>query len=49
MLAFAAGAVIFVVVEEVILKARRSGETNVTTRLNLLGIAIMMVLDVGLG
>jgi ZIP family zinc transporter len=48
-LAFAAGAMIFVVVEEVIPEAQRSGETNITTMAAMLGFAIMMILDVALG
>lgn len=48
-LAFAAGAMIFVVVEEVIPEAQRSGDTNITTMAAMLGFAIMMVLDVALG
>lgn len=48
-LSFAAGAMIFVVVEEVIPEAQRSGETNITTMSAMLGFAVMMVLDVALG
>jgi len=48
-LAFAAGAMIFVVVEEVIPEAQRSGETNITTMAAMLGFTIMMILDVALG
>ncbi len=48
-LAFAAGAMIFVVVEEVIPEAQRSGETNITTMAAMLGFAVMMILDVALG
>lgn len=48
-LSFAAGAMIFVVVEEVIPEAQHSGETNITTMSTMLGFAIMMVLDVALG
>ncbi|MBC7323582.1 MAG: ZIP family metal transporter, partial [Acetomicrobium sp.] len=47
--AFAAGAMIFVVVEEVIPEAQRSGETNITTMAAMLGFAVMMILDVALG
>jgi len=49
MLAFAAGAMILVVVEEVIPEAQRSSETNITTMAIMLGLAIMIVLNVGLG
>ncbi|WP_323720670.1 ZIP family metal transporter [Acetomicrobium sp.] len=48
-LAFAAGAMIFVVVEEVIPEAQRSGETNITTMAAMLGFTVMMILDVALG
>jgi ZIP family zinc transporter len=48
-LAFAAGAMIFVVIEEVIPEAQHSGNTDLTTLGAMLGFAVMMVLDVGLG
>lgn len=48
-LAFAAGAMIFVVVEELIPEAQRSGDTNWPTMGAMLGFAAMMVLDVALG
>ncbi len=48
-LSFAAGAMIFVVVEEVIPVAQRSGNTDMATMGTLLGFTIMMVLDVALG
>jgi len=38
-----------VVVEEAIPEARRSRETNINTMAAMFGLAIMMVLDVGLG
>ncbi|MEG3066612.1 hypothetical protein [Acetomicrobium sp.] len=41
MLAFAAGAMIFVVVEEVTPEAQRNGETNITTMAAMFGLAIM--------
>jgi ZIP family zinc transporter len=47
-LAFAAGAMIFVVIEEVIPEAQRSGHTDLTTLGAMLGFAVMMMLDVGL-
>jgi ZIP family zinc transporter len=47
-LAFAAGAMIFVVIEEVIPEAQRCGHTDLTTLGAMLGFAVMMVLDVGL-
>jgi ZIP family zinc transporter len=48
-LSFAAGAMIFVVVEEVIPESQRGGNTDVATLGAMLGFAAMMVLDVGLG
>jgi len=48
-LAFAAGAMIFVVVEELIPEAQRHGYTDFATLGALLGFAVMMVLDVALG
>lgn len=48
-LAFAAGAMIFVVVEELIPAAQHHGNTDIATMGAMLGFAIMMVLDVGLG
>jgi ZIP family zinc transporter len=47
-LSFAAGAMIFVVVEEVIPEAHRQGHHDVATLGFLLGFAVMMVLDVAL-
>ena len=38
-----------VVVEEVIPEAQRSGKINITNMAAMFGLAIMMVLDVGLG
>ena len=48
-LAFAAGSMIFVVIEEVIPEAQRSGNTDLTTLGAMVGFTVMMVLDVGLG
>ena len=48
-LAFAAGAMIFVVVEELIPEAQRSGDTDAPTIGALLGFTLMMVLDNALG
>jgi zinc transporter, ZIP family len=48
-LAFAAGAMIFVVIEEVIPESQREGNTDLATLAALLGFAVMMVLDVALG
>jgi len=48
-LAFAAGAMIFVVVEEVIPATQRDRYTDVATLGFVLGFVVMMALDVGLG
>jgi ZIP family zinc transporter len=48
-LAFAAGAMIFVVVEEVIPESQRSGNTDLATGSTILGFLIMMILDVAFG
>jgi ZIP family zinc transporter len=48
-LAFAAGAMIFVVVEELIPEAQTERETDVATMGAMLGFAVMMTLDVALG
>ena len=48
-LAFAAGAMIFVVVEEAIPESQNSGNTHVATLGAMLGFAVMMTLDVALG
>ena len=48
-LAFAAGAMIFVVVEELIPEAQREGNTDLATIGAMAGFAIMMTLDVALG
>jgi ZIP family zinc transporter len=47
-LAFAAGAMIFVVVEEVIPESQRNGHTDLATAGTILGFLIMMILDVAL-
>lgn len=49
MLAFAAGAMIFVVVEEVIPESQRSENTDLATGGAMAGFAVMMLLDVALG
>lgn len=46
-LAFAAGAMIYVVVEEVIPESQRENNTDSTTLGFLFGFAVMMILDVG--
>ena len=48
-LAFAAGAMIFVVAEELIPEAQRKGNVDIATMGVILGFAIMMTLDVALG
>lgn len=48
-LAFAAGAMIFVVVEEVVPEAQGNGNTDLATVGTMAGFALMMVLDVALG
>jgi len=48
-LSFAAGAMIFVVVEEVIPESQRAGNTDLATLMTMLGFAVMMLLDVALG
>jgi ZIP family zinc transporter len=48
-LAFAAGAMIFVVVEELIPEAQRNGHEDFATMGAMLGFTIMMMLDVALG
>ncbi len=46
---FAAGAKIFVVVEEVVPESQRSGDTDLPTIGAILGFVVMMILDVALG
>jgi ZIP family zinc transporter len=48
-LAFAAGAMIFVVVEELIPESQLGKNTDIATSGAMLGFAIMMILDVALG
>jgi zinc transporter, ZIP family len=48
-LSFAAGAMIYVVVEELIPEAHRSGNEDLVTLAVIAGFSIMMVLDVALG
>ncbi|MEW5744960.1 MAG: ZIP family metal transporter [Nitrospirota bacterium] len=47
-LSFAAGAMIFVTVEELIPEAQRGGNTDLATMGAILGFTVMMILDVGL-
>ena len=48
-LAFAAGAMIFVVVEEVIPESQRAGHADIATVSAMFGFFVMMILDVALG
>lgn len=48
-LGFAAGAMIFVVVEELIPESQRGGNTDFATMGAIIGFTVMMVLDVALG
>jgi ZIP family zinc transporter len=48
-LAFAAGAMIFVVVKEIIPEAQTQRDTDLATIGVMLGFAVMMSLDVALG
>ena len=48
-LAFAAGAMIFVVIEELVPESHSHGNTDLATFAALLGFLVMMVLDVALG
>jgi ZIP family zinc transporter len=48
-LSFAAGAMIFVVIEEVVPESQRAGHTDIATVGGMLGFTVMMLLDVALG
>ena len=48
-LAFAAGAMIFIVVEEVIPESQKGGNTDLATMGLIMGFIVMMILDVALG
>jgi len=48
-LGFAAGAMIFVVIEEVIPESQRNGDTDLATLGAMIGFTVMMVLDVAFG
>jgi ZIP family zinc transporter len=48
-LAFAAGAMIYVVVEELIPTAQQGHDTDTSTIGAMIGFAVMMTLDVALG
>lgn len=49
MMGFASGAMIFVVVEELIPDSQTNGNTDVATLGLMVGFVIMMILDVALG
>jgi ZIP family zinc transporter len=48
-LAFAAGAMIYVVVEELIPEAQQGNRTDLATSATMVGFTVMMILDVALG
>lgn len=48
-LSFAAGAMIFVVIEELIPESQMGNETDISTIGAMVGFAVMMFLDVSLG
>jgi ZIP family zinc transporter len=48
-LSFAAGAMIFVVVEELIPESQTNGNTDIATVSTMVGFVVMMILDVALG
>jgi len=48
-LAFAAGAMIYVVVEELIPESQQHGNTDIATLGTMIGFSVMMILDVALG
>lgn len=48
-LSFAAGAMIYVVVEELIPESQQEGNTDLATLATLIGFTVMMILDVALG
>lgn len=48
-LAFAAGAMIYVVIEELIPESQQHGNTDIATLGTMIGFCVMMVLDVALG
>jgi ZIP family zinc transporter len=48
-LSFAAGAMIFVVIEELVPESQRGGNTDLATGGAMVGFAVMMILDVAFG
>ena len=49
LLSFAAGAMFYVVVEELIPEMKEGSHSNIGTIMFAVGFAVMMMLDVGLG
>ncbi len=49
LLSFAAGAMFYVVVEELIPEMKEGSHSNIGTIMFAIGFAVMMMLDVGLG
>ena len=48
-LAFAAGAMIYVVIEELVPESQRNGNADIATVATIVGFMVMMILDVALG
>jgi ZIP family zinc transporter len=48
-LSFAAGAMLFVVIEELIPESQRGGNTDLATAMTIIGFTVMMILDLALG
>jgi zinc transporter, ZIP family len=48
-LSFAAGAMVFVVIEELIPESQRGGNTDLSTGAAMVGFAVMMILDLAFG
>lgn len=48
-LSFAAGAMLFVVIEELIPESQQEGNTDISTIFTIVGFIVMMILDVSLG
>ncbi len=48
-LAFAAGAMIYVVIEELVPESQQEGNTDLATSGAMAGFTVMMILDVALG
>jgi len=48
-LGFAAGAMLYVIVEEIIPESQRSNNADLATMCTMIGFVVMMILDVSLG